>query len=77
MCNYIEQNLCFYTYPDHEQTIEVVGVYQSWKKVYMDEPMYYLVYTDTGECLNNDDTVWSRVPTRDEVREHYVEITYS
>lgn len=72
--NFIEHNVCSYNYPDYEQSYEVIGVYESWKKLIMDEPIYYYVYTETGENL--DDKVWKNVPSRKDIREHYIKTLF-
>lgn len=72
----IEQEICRYYYPDHDEYFSVVAVYVNTKDLWMDVPgHYYVKNTETETRM--DEAIWTRPPTRDEVKEHYVEITYS
>ena len=73
----IKQVVASYTYPDHPMVCDVVGYYESWKKLYMDEASHYQVYDENGENLDYNDTVWTSVPSREDVRDRYVEVTFS
>lgn len=66
-----------YKYPDYACEFRVLGSYENWKKLYMDEPESYTVVNEDGEHMDEPNTIWTRIPTRKEVRNRYVEITYS
>lgn len=74
---FIKHTVCSYSYPDHPMVCDVVGYYTSWKKLYMDEASHYCVYDENGTNLDDDDTIWTSVPSREDVRERYVEVTFS
>ena len=73
----IKKEVALYFFPSVEMEVSVVGVYDSWKKLYMDEPLHYMVYGEEGQNLEDNNTVWTSVPSREEVRSRYVEVTYS
>ena len=73
-----EAVVAIYYYPDHEKSIYVKGIYHNEDDMEEDNTETYIVCAKiNGGSIDEDNTYWSRVPTRDEVKERYVEITYS
>lgn len=67
-----------YYYPDYEKTLYVKGVYLNNDDVDEDITETYIVSNNTsGRSIDEDNTFWTRVPSRQEVKERYIEITFS
>jgi hypothetical protein len=73
-----EAVVAIYYYPDHEKTMYVKGIYYNENDLEEDDTETYIVCSKIdGMSIDEDNTFWGRVPTRSEVKERYVEITYS
>ena len=71
----ISKGLAVYFYPELDREVIVVGVFASQEDIDLGaDPLYYSVWDEQGQLDKYDFEMWDTLPTRDEVRIHYIEL---
>ena len=67
------KGLAVYFYPDWNRDIIIVGVFHSKKDIEEGkDPLYYQVWDDDTR-LDTNENIISKMPTREEIKQRYVE----
>jgi hypothetical protein len=69
------KGLAVYFYPELDREVIVVGVFDSEEDIYSGaDPLYYTVWDEQGRLDKYDFERWDILPTRDEVKIHYIDL---
>ena len=75
MTQQISKGLAVYFYPELNREIIVVGIFLSEKDVEIGQPpLYYTVWDEDGRLDKYDVDTWETLPTREEIKKHYIEL---
>lgn len=71
----VSKGLAVYFYPELDREVIVVGIFESQEDIdYGINPLYYTVWDEQGRLDKYDFERWDTLPTRDEVKVHYIEL---
>lgn len=71
----ISKGLAVYFYPELDREVIVVGVFASQEEIDSGaDPLYYTVWNEQGQLDRYDIERWDTLPTREEVKFHYIEL---
>lgn len=69
------KGLAVYFYPELDRSIIVMGIFQKEEDIWTgQEPIYYTVWDENNRLDKYDFDSWETLPTRQEVRKHYIEL---
>ena len=70
----IPKAVALYYYPKYSREILVLGVFEKEEDIENDQPMYYTIWDDNGRLDKYDFEEWESLPTREEIKAHYLDL---
>ena len=71
----VSKGLAVYFYPELDREVIVVGVFEQEEDVLMGrKPLKYTVWDQLGRLDKYDFDEWDSLPTREEVKIHYIDL---
>ena len=69
------KGLAVYFYPELGREIIVVGIFQNQEDIWSGrQPIGYSIWDENGRLDTYDFEDWDTLPTRDEVKIHYIDL---
>lgn len=69
------KGLAVYFYPELDREIIVVGIFKSQEDIFAGKkPIRYSIWDENGRLDTYDFEDWDTLPTREEVKIHYIDL---
>lgn len=70
----IPKAVALYYYPEYRREVLVLGIFEKEEDIANSKPMYYTIWDDNGRLDKYDIEEWESLPTRDEIKAHYLDL---
>lgn len=70
-----QKGLAVYFYPEIDREVIIIGVFQNEEDMLSGKkPIKYTIWDENGRLDKYDFEEWDTLPTRDEVKIHYIDL---
>jgi hypothetical protein len=74
MNNKIPKALALYYYPEYDREILIIGIFADEENMTFDNPLSYKIWDESGRLDKYDLEEWEYLPTREEIKTHYINL---